>query len=151
MRTRKFCRKDLQMSGPAQMDLEFSDLLLGQSDAFAACRDMAKEVAENLSDPAARLQQSQVFCGCVLNSYWQEISGQHRCPLEIRTPPVPLELPDAAIFSLARIAGITAAAFPVLHAGYLIRSIYSAMLPGWECQFLAESITDLDGNRSARK
>lgn len=129
MRTRRFYRKDLLMSGPAQMELEFRDLPAGQSDAFAACKDMAKEVAENLSDPAARLNQSQAFCGCVLNSYWQEISGQHRCSWDIRTPPIPLELPDAATFSLARVAGIAAAAFPVLHAGYLISSIYTAMLP----------------------
>ena len=117
------------MSGPAQMELEFRDLPSAQSDAFAVCKDKAKEVAENLSDPAVRLHRSQAFCGCVLKSYWQEISRQHRCSWEIRTPPISLDLPDEATFSLARTAGIAAAVFPVLHAGYLISSIYTAMLP----------------------
>lgn len=117
------------MSDAAQLELGFGEVLSVHSDSLAYWKSMAKGIAENVSDPTARVHLAQAFCGCVLSSYWQEISKQHRCPWEIRTPPVPLELLEAGTFSVSRAAGAAAAGFPILHAGYLISSFYTAMLP----------------------
>ena len=117
------------MRDPAQMEFGFRDILSAEGCAFAKCKDVAKGVAEGISDPTKRHHVAQAFCGSSLNHYWQEICDRHRCSWKIRTPPSLLELPDAATFCLSRVAGTAAARFPVLQAGYLISSLYTAMLP----------------------
>jgi adenine-specific DNA-methyltransferase len=117
------------MSKPAQLRLGFGGVPLTEDSSFAAWKGMAKGVAENVLNPTARLHLAQAFCECALTGYWEEVCEQHRCSWEIRTPPVPLEPMDGATFAVARDAGTAAAGFSVLHAGYLISSFYTAMLP----------------------
>lgn len=117
------------MRDPAQLQLRFGDDLLRHEDSFAAWKCKAKEIAENASNPTARLHLAQALCGCALTAYWQEVCEQHRCPWEIHNPSVPLEALDGETFAVSHAAGASAAKFSILHAGYLISSFYTAMLP----------------------
>lgn len=129
MRGKGFQRKSALMSGLAQIQLDFPDNSKGEENPFAAWKAMAREVAEDQPDGAARLNLAQAFCGAALNSYWLEVCKQHDCSWEIRTPPFSLDIPNNTVLSLACATGASATAFPVLHAGYLISSLYTVMLP----------------------
>ncbi|MEW6663805.1 MAG: N-6 DNA methylase [Thermodesulfobacteriota bacterium] len=117
------------MRDPAQMEFRFGYSLSGSDSSFAACKGMARGVADTMADPVARLHLAHAFCGSALNRYWQGVCDRYRCSWEIRTPPVPLDLADGATSSLARAAGDAAANLPVLQAGYLVSSFYTVMLP----------------------
>ena len=107
----------------------FPDTLVAGSNPFAAWKAMAKGLAENETDEAARLRLARTVCGTTLTAYWQEVCNRHRCTLEIRTPPLTFDLSSDSALSLAIGAGISAATSPPLHAGYLLSSLYTVMLP----------------------
>lgn len=130
MRAGSIYRKAGGMNDPAQMELSFSDRISEATHSFATCKGMAKGLAETVADPNARLHLAKAFCGSALKRYWQEVCKRHRCPWEIRVPPVSLDLTDEPTFSLAQAAGDAAATFPILQAGYLI-SWLMASLPTW--------------------
>ncbi|MBI2355398.1 MAG: Eco57I restriction-modification methylase domain-containing protein [Deltaproteobacteria bacterium] len=90
---------------------------------------MAKGLAENETDEAARLRLAQAVCGIALNAYWKEACRQHHCTWEIRPIPCAVDSSSDSVLSLADGAGFSAAAFPPLHAGYLLSSLYTVMLP----------------------
>jgi adenine-specific DNA-methyltransferase len=117
------------MSYPSQLRLGFGDTPPKEDVSFAAWKGLAKGMAEKASDPIARLHLAQAFCGSTLTGYWQQICKESHCPWDIRTPPIPFEPLDPTAFSIARDAGVAAAGLPFLHAGYVISSFYTAMLP----------------------
>jgi adenine-specific DNA-methyltransferase len=117
------------MSNLAQLRLAFGGVPSTEDSSFAAWKSMAKGVAENVPNPTSRLHLAQAFCESALTGYWEEVCKQHRCSWQIRIPSVLLEPLDGPTFALARSAGAAAAGFSVLHAGYLISSFYTAMLP----------------------
>jgi len=129
IRIKRFYRKHLPMSYPSQLRLGFAEIPTRKHVSFAAWKSFAKDIAEKVSDPAARLQLAQAFCGSTLTGYWQEICKENGCPWDIRTPPIPFEPLDSPVFSASRDAGVAAAGLPVLQAGYVISSFYTAMLP----------------------
>lgn len=117
------------MSYPSQLRLGFVDIPSKQDISFAVWKSLAKGIAEKASDPTARLHLAQAFCGSALTAYWQEICKQNLCPWDVRTPPIPFEPLEPAAFSASCDAGVAAAGLPVLEAGYVISSFYTAMLP----------------------
>lgn len=96
---------------------------------FAAWKAMAKGLAEDMPDDAARLCLARTVCGTTLTAYWQEVCRQQGCTWNVRTPPFVFDPSSDSVFSLATGAGISAATAPPLHAGYLISSLYTVMLP----------------------
>lgn len=117
------------MSYPSQLRLGFVDIPSKQDISFALWKSLAKGIAEKVSDPIARLHLAQAFCGSAITCYWQEICKQSRCPWDIQPPPIPFEPLDSKAFSASHDAGVAAARLPVLEAGYVISSFYTAMLP----------------------
>ena len=98
--------------------------------SFAALKAMAKGLAEAAPDGGAdRLRLAQAVCGMALTAYWKEVCGRHHCTWEIRTLPCSADISSGSILSLAHAAGLSAADFPPLHAGYLLSSLYTVMLP----------------------
>ena len=99
------------------------------SNSFAAWKAMAKGLAEDMPDDATRLRLARAVCGTTLTAYWKEVCSQHDCTWDIRTPPFVFDLSSDSALLLATGAGISAAIVPPLHAGYLISSLYTVMLP----------------------
>ncbi len=99
------------------------------SNSFSAWKAMAKGLAEDMPDDAVRLRLARTVCGTTLSAYWQEVCSQHGCTWDIRTPPFAFDLSSDSALSLATGAGISAATSPPLHAGYLLSSLYTVMLP----------------------
>jgi adenine-specific DNA-methyltransferase len=100
----------------------------GSSD-FAAWKAMAKGLAENEPDEDTRLRLAQAVCGTALNVYWQQFCTGQRCAWDIRTQPFAFDISSSSALVLANGAGNSAAAVAPLHAGYLLSSLYTAMLP----------------------
>jgi len=105
------------------------DTIDAGSNPFAAWKAMAKGLAEDVADETARLCLARAVCGTTLTAYWREVCDRHNYTWEIRTPPFAFDLSSDSALSLATGAGISAATSPPLHAGYLISSLYTAMLP----------------------
>lgn len=110
-----------QLSLPDTPDIE--------NNPFVAWKAMAKGLAEDIPDDTARLHVARTVCGATLAAYWKEVCNQHGCTWDIRTPPFSFDLSSDSTLSLAAGAGISAAISPPLHAGYLLSSLYTTMLP----------------------
>lgn len=122
-------RKKATMGNLAQIQLDFDDILTGGDISFATWKAVAKGLAESEPDGTARVHLARAFCASALTTYWQQVCKQRDCTWEVRTPPVSVDVPTNAILSLAQATGVAAAVCPLLHAGYLISSLYTVMLP----------------------
>jgi hypothetical protein len=124
-----FQRSGRAMNILSSFQLELPDIPDAGSNPFAAWKAMAKGLAENETDEASRLQLAQTVCGIALTAYWKEVCRQHHCTWEARTLPCSVDISSDSVLTLADGAGLSAAAFPPLHAGYLLSSLYTVMLP----------------------
>lgn len=124
-----FLRSEETMNRLPSFQPSFFDISLAGSSPFADWKAMAKGLAEGMSDDAARLCLARTVCGTTLTAYWQEVCRQHGCAWDIRTPPFAFDLSSDSTLSLAAGAGISAATVSPLHAGYLLSSLYTVMLP----------------------
>lgn len=98
---------------------------------YEACKSMAKGFASSFNDDDARLAVARSYCAILIQAYWDEINARHSVSLSMASVPNANELvdiaPDAA--EVAKNTGKVIALFPDLDSGYLIGSIYTAMLP----------------------
>lgn len=124
-----FLRSGETMNRLPSFQPSFSNIFDAGSNPFAAWKAMAKGLAEDIPDDTVRLRLARTVCGTTLTAYWQEVCGQHGCTWDIRTPPFAFDLSSDSALSLATGAGVSAATSPPLHAGYLISSLYTVMLP----------------------
>ncbi|MHB8910911.1 MAG: HsdM family class I SAM-dependent methyltransferase [Syntrophales bacterium] len=97
--------------------------------AFAAWKAMAKGLAESESNEVARFRLAQTVCSTALTIYWQKACVRQNCAWDIRTPPFTVDISSESTLALARGAGNSAATAAPLHAGYLLSSLYTVMLP----------------------
>lgn len=98
---------------------------------YDACKSMAKGFASSIVDDNARLAVARSYCAILTQAYWDEINSRHSARLPIFPVPNPNELVDIAsdAAEVARNTGRVIALFPEIDSGYLIGSIYTAMLP----------------------
>lgn len=98
-------------------------------EAFQAQKAMARGLAES-KRPNARLPLARAFCEAALRRYWVALCGTENCNWKIRPCPVasPISL-DSSAAQLAAEIGENLAGLPSAPAGYLLGTLYTAMLP----------------------
>lgn len=117
------------MRHAAQMRLHFSENIEQIDDTFATWKTLAKELAESATGTNSRIALARSVCNAALKSHWKTLCQRHGCVWEVNPSPLPpVPLTDAAS-SFAHVIGTTAASLPIVHAGYLISSLYTIMLP----------------------
>ena len=101
----------------------------GLLERYGACKAMARGYAQARANERTRLSLARAFTAVVLEAFWASLV--ERCGARMRIRPVPLQLPafSREAKAVAVSAGRLIAEFPVDHAGYLIGSIYTVMLP----------------------
>ena len=112
----------------------FQDLLSESAEPlvrYEACKGMARGYANSVTDDQYRLKIARSYCAALIKAYWDEINARHNSKLKIFSIPTDSKLaeitPDAE--DVAKNTGKVIAQFPDIDAGYLIGSIYTAMLP----------------------
>jgi len=124
-----FQRSGRAMNRQPSFQPSFPSIPDARPNPFAAWKAMAKGLADSESDEAARLHLAQAVCGTALTVYWQRECTRQRCAWDIRTPSVVFGISSESVLALANGAGNSAATVAPLHAGYLLSSLYTVMLP----------------------
>lgn len=98
---------------------------------YDACKSMARGYASSISDDEHRLAVARSYCAVLVTSYWNEVNSRHGSKLKIFPVPRDTCLADVASDAedVAKSTGRVIAQFPDIDAGFLIGSIYTAMLP----------------------
>ncbi|EEF7677735.1 N-6 DNA methylase [Salmonella enterica] len=112
----------------------FQDLLSESAEPlvrYEACKGMARGYANSVIDDQYRLKIARSYCAALIKSYWDEINARHNSKLKIFSIPTDSELAEITLDAedVAKNTGKVIAQFPDIDAGYLIGSIYTAMLP----------------------
>ncbi|GGW96654.1 HsdM family class I SAM-dependent methyltransferase [Alteromonas halophila] len=98
---------------------------------FDACKNMARGYANSFVDDDHRLDVARAFCAVLVTSYWNRINTRHKSSLKVF--PAPQSAMCAEIThdaqQVAKQTGNIIAQFPDIDSGFLIGSIYTAMLP----------------------
>lgn len=117
------------MSAPAFAPLV--DTALDPLSRYLACKGMARGYAENYKTDKYRLNHARAFCSQMICAYWDELCSQQNTSIKIKPIPATISLANIAIDAqhVAEGTGQLIASFAVEDAGYLIGSIYTAMLP----------------------
>lgn len=117
------------MNAPAFAPLV--DPALDPLSRYLACKGMARGYAENYKTERIRLNHARAFCSHIIHAYWAELCDRQKTSIKIKAVPATIFLSNIAIDAqhVAEDSGRLIASFPVEDAGYLIGSIYTAMLP----------------------
>lgn len=109
----------------------FVDTTLDPLSRYLACKGMARGYAENYKTDKYRLAHARAFCSHMICAYWDELCSKQNTSIKIKPVPATISLASIAIDAqnVAEGTGRLIASFPVEDAGYLIGSIYTAMLP----------------------
>lgn len=121
-----------------QPDIFLQSELFGPSKLerrFEAGKAMARGLAARF-DPLTHLDDARAFCCEVLKAYWKAKTAEYGVDWSINPMPVSYASTDSIVENLAWELGETAAQFEPAEAGYLLGTIYTAMLPrairsGW--------------------
>lgn len=92
-------------------------------------KNEARQQASLIESHDARLGFARSFCGTVVESYWHAVSREINSSFSIVECPLPITPPSIEIKNLAASLGALIAKFPIEDAGFLIGSVYTAMLP----------------------
>lgn len=98
-------------------------------DLYTSFKLHAKSYAAEKTSDQARLNRARSFCQKTLEGYWLATCREQNCELKIRAYEGRLPKLSESAAALAWDAGELIASFPKEDAGYLIGSIYTAMLP----------------------
>jgi hypothetical protein len=112
-----------------QLNYEWMDSASTLSDRYRACKAMARGYAESRKTTKAQLAHARAFCSIAVGSFWSTLCTRRSCKLTIKATPLLLPRLTTDVQRVAEDAGRLIADFPVEDAGYLIGSIYTAMLP----------------------
>lgn len=96
---------------------------------YQACKAMAKGFANSINCEEIRLKYARVFCSLLISSYWQTLAKQHNTLMSIKGSSYLDDEIESDVINVALETGKLIAQFPVEDAGFLIGSIYTAMLP----------------------
>ncbi|UWN51260.1 Modification methylase TaqI [Alcanivorax sp. ALC70] len=99
-------------------------------DLYTSFKGHAKSYAAEKTSDQARLSRARSFCREVLEGYWLAACREQNCELKIRAYEGRIPRLSQSAAKLASDTGELIASFPKEDAGYLIGSIYTAMLPG---------------------
>ncbi len=96
---------------------------------YHACKAMARGYADARKNERVREAHARAFCEIAIEAFWVATCERHQTKLKIK--PLALSLPTIAVDArgIAQTTGQLVADFPLEDAGYLIGSIYTAMLP----------------------
>ena len=98
---------------------------------YDACKSMARGYANSVASDTHRLAIARSYCASLMTAYWNEVALRHKSKLRIF--PIPVEATSVQVTAEAEViaenTGKIIAEFPDIDAGYLIGSIYTAMLP----------------------
>lgn len=97
-------------------------------DRFITGKAMAKGLAESQEGPS-RVDLACSFCEAVIKEYWNILCAQRSLSRHIFEPPRLKCLKNRSALTLAHDLGQTVSEVPSAHAGYLIGTLYTAMLP----------------------
>lgn len=111
----------------ARATIELSSEVL---ERYEACKAMARGYAQARTNDRTRLALARAFTATVLESFWASLCERHGSRVKIKPVTLPLPPFSREAHEVAESAGRLIAEFPVDHAGYLIGSIYTVMLPG---------------------
>ena len=117
------------MDAMTQMPLQFSEQIEYAEQSFTEWKIVAQSLAERARTSEARLALARSLCVAVLDHYWTSLCRRHDAVWDLRPLPLPIVPLTDPSASFARLIGTTAAGFAPLHAGYLISSLYTIMLP----------------------
>lgn len=96
---------------------------------YHACKAMAKGYAEGVSSEQVRLDLARTYCALVVQSFWTAQCDKYNSNFEIKSYTHSLTTLSSDIKLIAEDTGKLIAMFPAEDSGYLIGSIYTAMLP----------------------
>lgn len=116
------------------MNASFKKRLNDSKDSLAryeVCKGIARGYACTFVNDSERLVMARSYCAALLEAYWKEINDRQRADLPIFPLPSSLQLSEVTpgAWDLAQTTGKIIAEFPDIDAGYLIGSIYTALLP----------------------
>ncbi|WP_323950218.1 HsdM family class I SAM-dependent methyltransferase [Aeromonas caviae] len=112
------------ISQPPEVDTS-TDLLI----RYHACKAMAKGYAEKNTSEQVRLEHARSFCALVVQSFWAALCNKYKSKLKIKPYKHGLLNLAVDVRVLAEEIGTLISIFPAEDSGYLIGSIYTAMLP----------------------
>lgn len=98
------------------------------SERFAQGKDMARGFAQGLPD-SARLPTARAFCFEMLAAFWALKASAAGSALKVARCPVALSLDQPEAKAIASALGEAAAAVDDVTAGYMLGTVYTAMLP----------------------
>lgn len=96
---------------------------------YQACKAMARGFANSRVSDEQRVEDARVFCAAIVDSYWQTLCKGYGSEMKPKVSAYLEQETDPDALQLAAETGKLIAEFPVEDAGYLIGSIYTAMLP----------------------
>ncbi|MBN8504489.1 MAG: Eco57I restriction-modification methylase domain-containing protein [Burkholderiales bacterium] len=98
------------------------------AERFAHGKDMARGFAQGLPE-GARLPAARAFCFEMLSAFWTAKAKAAGSSWKVARCPVPLSLEQPEAKVIASALGAAAAAVDDVTAGYLLGTVYTAMLP----------------------
>ncbi len=110
---------------PENLPLAPIDELLHE---FAQAKSSAKSIAGRMKD-AARLKFARCFCATVLETYWNAVCRERSCRWRLNAAFIEYSGLKRSEELLAAQLGTMLPRSPVLEAGYLIGTVYTALLP----------------------
>lgn len=97
---------------------------------FAACKAMARGLAETRTKATDRLKLARAFAAEVIVGYWTTMVQQHGgANWAVKAVPSGNGRLSAEAKRVAADVGSLVTEFPIMDAGYLIGSVYTAMIP----------------------
>jgi adenine-specific DNA-methyltransferase len=97
--------------------------------SFAVGQTIAKVSAEKKKSHSARLRYAQSFCGRVLFLYWKKISRLNGSTFRIRDCPISFHFLNEDDQQICSDIAEALIQFPDYQSGYLLGTLYTAMLP----------------------
>lgn len=101
---------------------------LSPAERFAHGKDMARGFAQGLSE-AMRLPAARAFCYEMLAAFWTAKAAAAGSAWKVARCPLALTLEQPEARAIAAALGETAAAADDVTAGYMLGTVYTAMLP----------------------
>lgn len=113
------------LTSPAPAENLSADLLI----RYQAFKSMAKGYAEGIESEQVQLALARSYCAIVVQAFWIAQCNRYNSNFKIKPYKHPLNNVSADTKLTAEDTGRLIASFPVEDSGYLIGSIYTAMLP----------------------
>ncbi len=97
-------------------------------DEYSFAKEATKRIAD-ISNNEERLAVARALCEMALSFYWDEITSPVGCERKVREVPFAIKSLSASLEELALDVGASLSKMSQMKAGYIIGTLYTALLP----------------------